>query len=198
MIVQLTGKLASKVPDHCVVDVSGVGYGVQLSLTTFSDLPEVGESLKLEIYTHVREDQLNLFGFSSTDEKNLFKKLISISGVGQRWPLEFFPVCQPHSLQPLSAMRTRSASPGYPELEKKLHERIIIELKDKMSIDSKDIAHTCGSELIAKRLDGAISALVNLGYKQQTAEEVLRKLKPSDDMQIEEIIRLALKELCRT
>jgi holliday junction DNA helicase RuvA len=198
MIVQLTGKLASKLPDHCIVDVSGVGYGVQLSLATFSALPEIGEVLKLEIYTHVREDQLNLFGFASPEEKDLFKKLISISGVGPKMALGILSGLPTTQLVKAIGSEDRDRLTKIPGVGKKTAERIIIELKDKISIDHSIITSTPGSELIANRLDGAISALVNLGYKQQTAEDCLKKLKPSEAAPIEEIIRLALKELCRS
>jgi len=198
MIVQLTGKLTSKLPDHCVVDVSGVGYGVKHSLTTFEKLPEVGESLKLFIYTHVREDQFNLFGFSSPEEKNLFKKLISISGVGPRMALGILSGLPTTELATAIHSEDKDRLTRIPGVGKKTAERIIIELKDKVFIDPSSINNSSGSDLINKKFDGTISALVNLGYKQQIAENVLRKLKLSDKFSIEETIRLALKELCKS
>lgn len=196
MIAILTGQLISKSPDHCIIDVNGVGYRVLVSLTTFADLPEPNSTLRLNIHTHVREDQLLLYGFSTIEEKNLFQRLISISGVGPKTALAILSGLSTNHL--VEAIRNEDLArlSTIPGVGKKTAERITLELKDRIA---KEMATVFAGETANRGslFEDAASALVNLGYQRPVAENALKKLKPSANIPIEELIRSALKELCR-
>ncbi|MFH0800586.1 MAG: Holliday junction branch migration protein RuvA [Pseudomonadota bacterium] len=195
MIAYLTGTLASKSPDHCVIDVGGVGYRVLVSLTTFSSLPEIGAKASVNVHTHVREDQLSLFGFATADEKTLFQRLISISGVGPKTALAILSGIPASDLVQAIAGEDRARLSTIPGIGKKTAERIIIELKDKLAREMPLAA--AGYSVRGRAYEDAVSALTNLGYQRAVAETALRKAGWSDNQPIEDSIRAALKELCR-
>ena len=128
MIALLTGTVSSKAPDHCVIDVGGVGYKVLVSLTTFGSLPEVGSTLSLQIHTYVREDQLELFGFSSPEERELFQRLISISGVGPKMALGVLSGLPPRELAEAIGNEDHVRLTRIPGVGRKTADRIIVEL----------------------------------------------------------------------
>ena len=198
MIAHLTGKLSSKAPDHCVIDVNGVGYRVTLSLSTFSALPGIGEPVSLTIHTHVREDQLTLYGFGTAEERSLFTRLISISGVGPKTALALLAgLSAAHLIETIGSedMARLATIPG---VGKKTAERIVVELKDKLARNMLAFSPSLSSSSSAGGMyEDALSALTNLGYHRSVAENALKKSGWSDKMRIEEGIRLALKELCR-
>jgi len=196
MIARLTGKLTEKSPGHCIIDVGGIGYEVCISLSTFSSLPEIDTLITLEIYTHVREDQLVLFGFADQPEKKLFKKLISISGVGPKMALGILSGLPVRDLVCAIGSGDSARISTIPGIGKKTSERIIVELKEKIARDI-DITGMDKAHPTTTINEDAISALTNLGYKQAIAESALRKIGSMDDMRIEEIIRSALRELNR-
>lgn len=196
MIAHLTGTLLAKAPDHCVVDVSGVGYSVHISLSTYASLPEIGTTSKLSIHTHVREDQLLLYGFATPEEKAIFQRLITISGVGPKTALSILsgiPVA--HLIEAIS-QEDRARLGTIPGIGKKTAERIIIELKDRLAKEFPGGALSPVSER-GRAYEDAVSALTNLGYTRPVADNALKKIKWSDTMAIEEAIKMALKELCR-
>lgn len=196
MISRLTGVLAHKAPDHCVIDVNGVGYCVNTSLTTFSGLPEMNDRVSLAIHTHVREDQLQLFGFSTPEEKALFQRLISISGVGPKMAIALLSGMPTIKLIEAIANGDCARLSTIPGIGRKTADRIVIELRDRIARDlGKFSTHV--SSAASNLLEDAISALVNLGYKRQVAECTLRKSGVTDAMRIEDVIRSALQELNR-
>lgn len=197
MIANLTGTLAAKSPDHCVIDVGGVGYGVHVSLTTFSTLPATGASASLAIHTHVREDQLILYGFATPEEKTLFQRLIAVSGVGPKTALAVLSGIPAGQLAQAIAGHDWARLATIPGIGKKTAERIIVELGDRILRDvPSSAAASAGTE--GHRLhDEALSALVNLGYARHVAERALGKIEWSSAPSLEEAIRSALKELCR-
>ena len=196
MIAQLTGTLVTKAPDHCVIDVNGVGYAVLVSLSTFAALPEAGERAKLVIHTHVREDQLLLYGFAAPEERLLFQKLIGVSGVGPKTALAILSGLPAGPLVEAISAEDRARLATIPGVGKKTAERIIVELKDRIA---KDVSFAspgpAGSR--GRMRDDALSALVNLGYPRTVADEALRNIAWTEGIPIEEAIRAALKELCR-
>lgn len=196
MIELLTGILVTKEPHHCIVDVNGVGYGVSLSLTTFAALPEVGGQIKLNIYTHVREDQFTLFGFATPEEKVLFQKLIGVSGVGPKTALAMLSGIPSNHLVEAISSEDKARLSTIPGVGKKTAERIIIELRDKIRKDVSIISPSFVSER-GRNYEDIVSALTNLGYQRGVAELALKKSGWSDEMSIEDSIRSALKELCR-
>ncbi len=194
MIVQLSGTLVQKEPGHCVVDVGGVGYGVQVSLTTFSQLPDAGKTLTLPIYTHVREDQLVLFGFATTKERMMFRKLISISGVGPKLALAVLSGLSPDDLASAVSASDSARLSNIPGIGKKTAERMIIELR---GIIPDGVEGSGGSGGTAELRNDTISALLNLGYTRGAAESALAKAKLEEGATLEETIRTTLKELCK-
>lgn len=196
MISQLTGILAAKTPDHCTIDVGGVGYGVSVSLTTFAKLPELGHQMRLAIHTYVREDQLLLYGFATDEERILFQKLIAISGVGPKTALAILSGLPAGHLIDAISTEDRARLSTIPGVGKKTAERIIIELKDRLARDTNLLASTT-LVLRGKLSKEVLSALINLGYPRTTAERALSKVHLVDEMPIEAAIKAALKELCR-
>lgn len=196
MISTLNGKMTFKAPDHCIIDVGGVGYMVSTSLTTFSMLPEVDEHLSLNVHTYVREDQLQLFGFISPEEKLFFQRLIAISGVGPKMALAILSGLPANELANSIISSDKARLFAIPGVGRKTAERIIIELKDKIS---KDIGSVYKTSVGAPTLvqEDAVSALVNLGYKKHLAESTISAIKNTENMKIEELIRMALRELNR-
>jgi Holliday junction DNA helicase RuvA len=194
MIVNLSGVLLEKEPGHCVIDVGGVGYGVRVSLSTFGQLPDAGKEVRLPIHTYVREDQLVLYGFSTTGERELFRKLISISGVGPKLALAVLSGLPPGDLVRAIGSGDAARLSSIPGIGKKTASRMIVELKG-MLPDDLGIGSASGARRSIR--DDAVSALMNLGYSKAHAESALDKVELTDDTKIEEAIRTGLKELCK-
>jgi Holliday junction DNA helicase RuvA len=195
MIAHLTGTLILKSADHLVIDVGGVGYSVTISLSTFAALPEIGSKLSINIYTHVREDQLLLYGFIAPEEKTLFQRLIGVSGVGPKTALAILSGIPANHLVEAIGGEDRARISSIPGVGKKTAERIILELKDRLLKEMSILSPS--TPMGRTQYNDAISALVNLGYQRSHAEGALSKIKWSDKMPIEDAIRGALKELCR-
>lgn len=195
MIGFLSGSIISKFPDHCVIDVGGVGYTVSVSLSTFAGLPEIGSQTKLLVHTHVREDILALYGFATEEEKSLFLKLIGISGVGPKTALAIlsgFPVAD---LVEAIGCENRALLSTIPGVGRKTAERIIVELKDRIARETP--SRTAPQSARGRLFEDVVSALTNLGYQRVVAESALKRAGWSDTMSIEDAIRAGLKELCR-
>jgi Holliday junction DNA helicase RuvA len=192
MIASLKGSLQSKKPEGLVIDVSGVGYHVAIPLCNLADIPELGDTVFLHTYTHVREDALQLYGFITEEDRSVFTKLISISGIGPKLGLTILsgmPVDRFVETVSNEDVALLSTIPG---LGKKTASKIILELKGKLpSLDSDD-GKTAKDHVHA---DDAISALVNLGYKKPVSEKAVQKGVSSGAESIEDIIREALKYL---
>ena len=192
MIASLKGIVQSKKPERIIIDVSGIGYHVNIPLCNLSDIPEPGNSVFLHTYTHVREDALQLFGFLSEEERSVFTTLLGISGVGPKLGLailsgmparRFVEAVQNEDVAMLSTI---------PGLGKKTASRLILELKGKLpSLDSKGAQLTKADSAS----EDAISALVNLGYKKPLSENAVNQAIKNGAESIEAIIREALKYL---
>lgn len=194
MIALLTGKIVSKTQEHCVLDVNGVGYQTSISLYTLSKLPALGESATLHIHTHVREDQLLLFGFADAMEKETFLQLITISGVGPKTALGILSGIPADSLSAAVQSEDVARLSSVPGIGKKTAQRIIVELKDKLS---KHLTLAgLNSVMNNSSVSGEVgSALVNLGYSPQAAEQALRKINGLEKLKLEDALREALKQL---
>jgi holliday junction DNA helicase RuvA len=193
MIALLTGRLKRKAPDHLIIDVAGVGYLVQVPLSTYNSLPELEEELTLQIHTHVREDALLLFGFLTEAEKNMFQLLMGVSGIGPKLALTIL------SSVPFSEfIRAVSSSDharlyAIPGIGKKTAGHIVLELKDKISQFSEYVAHDKQALPKIDHLEDAVSALISLGYKKGQAEDAIRKAHSKrTGLRVEELIREAL------
>src|SRR4051812_44867188 len=162
MIAFLRGRLISKKPNQAIVDVAGVGYDVAISVPTFSDLPGDGAEVSLHIHTHVREDAIALFGFMRGQEKQLFERLISVSGIGPKLAITILSGMAAEEM--VRAIRSNDVArlTKIPGIGKKTAERMVLELRDKLEpISAGDTPHV--STVLPVEED-VLSALVNLGY----------------------------------
>lgn len=200
MIGALSGRLAEKQPSRLVVDVQGVGYEVQVPLSTFYGLGDVGSDVSLRVHTHVREDALGLFGFATGLELQLFERLISISGVGPRLALAVLSGIEPPEL--IRAVRAGDVArlTKIPGVGKKTAERIGLELRDRLpaDLDAEGEAEEVGATEEDLRGD-VLSALLNLGYHRPLAERsVETALKGASSVEsFEQVLRQALRELAK-
>ena len=196
----LTGKIAEKTPVAVILDVNGIGYEVRVSLSTFSSLPNLGETVKLFTHFVVREDAQLLYGFATEEEREAFKLLISISGIGPKLAITLLSGVTLPELKRAIQEKNVPALTAISGIGQKTAERGIIELKDK--IGKAEIS--AGQELIHdasvsdQMVEDSVLALVSLGYTKQKAKDAIQKTlkamlgkKPS----VEEIIRAALKHV---
>ncbi len=202
MIGRLSGVLVESSPGRAVIDVSGVGYEVQIPLSTFYELPQAGDAqvVQLHIHTHVRAETLQLYGFASAQERRAFELLIAVSGVGPRMALAFLSGIGVEEL--ISAVHDddRARLQRIPGVGKKTAERVLLELKDRIGFDELDARRPATARTRAPRedpRDEALSALLNLGYARQTAlHAVVAALAESDDpATLETVLRSALRRL---
>jgi len=201
MIALLTGRLALKAPSYLALDVQGVGYEVFIPLSTYYNLPNVQDSLTLSIHTHVREDAIQLFGFSTPQEKDAFVLLLSVSGIGPKSALGILSALPVSDL--VSAIQSGDVEKleTVPGIGKKSAGRLVLELKDKL-IKLHPALVPSDAQLLKGRdveFDDALSALTNLGYRTSDAKEALKavqQLRPGP-LTLQELIRESLKKLAR-
>jgi Holliday junction DNA helicase RuvA len=203
MIGKLKGIVDSLGPDWAIVDVGGVGYHVVCSARTLAALPSVGEAATLAIETFVREDQIRLFGFASDAERDWFRLLITVQGVGTKVALAILSTLGPGDLARAIALDDKAMIAQAPGVGAKVAGRITGELKDKgaaITLADPALAHLAGA---ARAFEGpaadAVSALVNLGYAQAQATAAIAAAGRArgNGASAEELIRLGLKELAR-
>ena len=205
MIGKLKGIVDSYGEDYVILDVGGVGYQVHCSARTLQTLPASGEAATLSIETYVREDQIKLFGFPSDVEREWFRLLQTVQGVGAKVALSVLGTLKVSELANAVAMRDKAMVARSPGVGPKVAERIVTELKDKVpAFASVDIgaAHLAGSldeKRAPKPVTDAVSALVNLGYAQVQASAAVAAASRSagEGANTETLIRLGLKELAR-
>ena len=171
MIAHLRGKLIEKHPGQAVVEAAGVGYDVVVSVPTFAELPAAGAEVALHIHTHVREDALALYGFLRKEEKQLFEKLISVSGVGPKLAMTILSGL-PSAGEIVSAIRGNDLArmTKIPGVGKKTAERLVLELKDKLDTFGVAPAKAAAASPLE---EDVLSALVNLGYQRPHAERAV-------------------------
>jgi Holliday junction DNA helicase RuvA len=193
MIAHLRGTLLATSPGHAIVDCHGVGYDVTVSMNTFAQLPAAGSEVSLFIYTNVREDQIALFGFHQAEEKALFEKLLSVSGIGPKLAVNILGGMSTPDL--VAALRGADAArlTRMPGVGKKTAERMVLELKDKLA----EFGVAPAAPRSRNRLeDDVLSALINLGYQPAAASQVLEKLAPAHgSSSFEQLFRQALAQL---
>ena len=201
MIASLTGRLAFKAPTHLILDVHGVGYEVYIPLSTYYGLPNLSDNISLAVHTHVREDAIQLFGFLTSQEKDAFVLLTSVSGVGPKLALSILSALPVSDL--VSAIQSGDVEKltTVPGIGHKSASRLVLELKDKVGklqpgLGPVSEAPRQGQDAI---FDDALSALVNLGYRPQDAKEALKQVKKSntESIVLKDMIRESLKELAR-
>jgi Holliday junction DNA helicase RuvA len=199
VIALLRGTLLEKAPSRVVVDVAGVGYDVQVPLSTFYGLGEPGTNVTLRIHTHVREDALALFGFSTGLEQALFERLISINGIGPKLALAVLSGIEPADL--IRAIRQQDVArlTAIPGIGKKTAERIGLELKDRLPQLSPAAGPAPAAEDPEDQLrEDLLSALLNLGYQRAAAEKAIEKVtKAAPAAGFEQALRDALRSMMK-
>jgi Holliday junction DNA helicase RuvA len=205
MIGKLTGTIDSYGEDSVILDVGGVGYLVHCSSRTLQELPPVGGAVALAIETHVREDHIRLFGFLSAGEREWFRLLQTVQGIGTKVALAILSTLRPADLATAIAMRDKAAITRAPGVGPKVAERVVTELKDKapaLAVVDPAVVRLSGAiddrRAPAPVLD-AVSALINLGYAQpQAAAAVAAAVREAGDgADTARLIRLGLKELAK-
>lgn len=199
MIALLTGQLAYRSPEQIIVDVAGVGYRLRIPLSTFYALPESGQ-VQLQIHTHVKEDAINLFGFSSTTEKDLFILLISVSGVGPKLAITILSHIPTEDLALALSQGDIPRLIAIPGIGKKSAERLVLELQDKATAYAISASITATGSSTSTADDShkdALSALVNLGYKETLAKRALTNLQLAPGASLEDILKAALQVLLK-
>jgi Holliday junction DNA helicase RuvA len=171
MIAHLRGKLLAKHPNQAIVETAGVGYDVTISVPTFSDLPAVGTEVALHIHTHVREDVIALYGFLRSSEKQLFEKLISVSGIGPKLAVTILSGMASDEI--VGSIRGNDVArlTRIPGIGKKTAERMVLELRDKMPEAGPPAAPATPAMTAVE--EDVLSALLNLGYQRPIAEKAL-------------------------
>lgn len=203
MIGFLSGKILEKEANTVIVDVAGVGYEVTIPLSTFYELGDVGSDVSLRIFTHVREDALQLFGFKTTRERDLYLKLISVQGIGAKSGITMLSGMSADEI--VTAIRTNNLVrlTSIPGVGKKTAERMVIELRDKIGELSTGAAASASAVAGADGqpesiFDDALSALVNLGYQRNAAEKALQDAaKDGAEMNVQKLLRGALQKLAK-
>jgi Holliday junction DNA helicase RuvA len=195
MIGQLRGVLAGKRPNQVLVDVGGVGYLVQVPLSTFASLGELHTEVTLLIHTHVREDALSLYGFLSSREKHFFELLLSASGVGPSLALKILSGMSVEELVPAIRGGDLARLTRIPGVGRKTAERIVVELKDKLEAVAIEAERPAASSPAGVEAD-VVSALVNLGYDGRAAENAVSEGKrEAGATHFEKLLRAALQAL---
>jgi Holliday junction DNA helicase RuvA len=207
LIAHLSGTLLAKQPTSAIVDVGGVGYEVVIPLSTYYELGENGSQVQLRIYTHVREDALQLFGFKTARERELFLQLISVNGVGPSLAIKLLSGMNADEM--IASIRTNNlvrlvAIPG---VGRKTAERLVVDLRDKIAALSSPALE---EEFVAKAVaagelastesmrDDAMSALANLGYQRAAAEKAVKNaIDEGGDLSVEVILRRSLRSLAK-
>jgi Holliday junction DNA helicase RuvA len=202
MIANLKGTLIHKQPTLIIVDVQGVGYEVIIPVSTYYELGEVGSPVSLLVYTHVREDALQLYGFHTQREKELFTKLITVAGIGPKLAITILSGLSVTDL--VMAIRTNDLAKmvAIPGIVKKTAERLVVELRDKLAALSSEEAEAAYRVVSAVQAadeavkEDVISALVNLGYPRSVAERtVINVLAIESDHSMEWVLKQSLKRL---
>jgi len=201
MIAHLSGRLASKTPENIIVDVGGVGYEVHVPLSTFYILPDENQGVSLLVYTDVKEDSIRLFGFLTAKEKELFVKLITVSGIGPKLALNILSGIESDDLALAVNSGNIERICAIPGVGKKMAGRLILELKDKLKVDEQ--ATDTAKDLIENKemlFDDVVSALTNLGYKKNIVENNLSSLinkSENKNWTFENLLKASLKLLAK-
>jgi holliday junction DNA helicase RuvA len=196
MIASLTGMLTRKAADYVIIDVSGVGYEVFVPLSTYYRMPDEGVSASLHIHTHLREDMLALYGFSELAEKDLFLILLGVSGIGPKLALTILSSLSTEEIAAAIQSSDDQKLYAIPGIGKKTAARMILELKDKvkhLTTASVPAGHPRQADVDG---DDAVSALMNLGYKRNLAEDAVQLvLRSHPGLSVENLIREGLQAL---
>jgi Holliday junction DNA helicase RuvA len=199
MIARLSGILIEKSITQCIVDVRGVGYRIVVPLTTFYELPEIGQPVVIHIHTHVREDAINLYGFHAQEERAVFQLMISVSGIGPKLAINILSGIAAGELIQAVTKDDLKRLTSIPGVGKKTAERMILEMKDKAARFGRETVQP-GTVVVKtgdQVKDDALSALVNLGYKGSAVKEVIDRImrEAKDIPSLDRLLKQALQTL---
>lgn len=200
MIAFLRGRVADKQPNRVIVDIQGVGYDVHVPLSTYYEIGQPGADVALRVYTHVREDALQLFGFLTDLERQLFERLIGVSGIGPKLAVAVLSGIEPRELMVAIQRGDIVRLTAIPGVGKKTAERIVLELKDRLAqivapIEDPATETVAGADRVRTDL---LSALENLGYHRPQAEKAVdATLATAQEAPFEQALKGALRELTR-
>jgi Holliday junction DNA helicase RuvA len=203
MIAYLSGKLLEKEANSVIVDVGGVGYEVSIPLSTFYELGEVGDEVQLRIYTNVREDAIQLFGFHTARERDIYLKLISVQGIGAKSGIAMLSGMNADEIVAAIGTENLGKLTAIPGVGKKTAERLVIELRDKIGELAKGVpagtsAAAVGAIGAEDVYDDALSALINLGYQRAAAEKALQNARNEGvEPSVQKLLRAALQKLAK-
>lgn len=197
MIAQIRGHLIQKSPGSIIVEANGIGYQLFVSLTTFYDLPEFQQNVMLHTYTHVREDLLQLYGFSTPLEKELFQILISVSGIGPKLAINILSGISPSELVHSLGSRDMARLLSIPGVGRKTAERLLLDLQEKvLKIRSRGVYPQTVRPSADGMAEDVVSALVNLGYKRNQAEKAVESvLQQTPEITLEKALKESLRVL---
>ncbi len=202
MIAFVRGIIENLTEENVVIDVNGIGYNVKISAGTAALLPGLGEEVKLYTYTSVREDAFNLFGFLTRDELEIFKKLITVNGIGPKGGLSILSVMSADDIRFAVISGDAKMIAKAPGIGKKTAERVILDLKDKISLEDTLIHKDMSGSAVADNSDlentarnEAIEALTALGYSASDALRAVKSVQIDDGMDVEVILKQALKNM---
>lgn len=201
MYAFVKGRIDSLAEENVVLDTGGIGYNIKISSGTFAALPGIGEEVKLYTYTSVREDALCLYGFLSRDELEVFKKLITVNGIGPKGGLAILSAMSADNLRFAILSGDAAAIAKAPGIGKKTAERVILDLKDKISLEDtlihKEMQVVSAAEGAPeqKARNEAVEALTALGYSASDALHAVKSVSIEEDMDVETILKLALKNM---
>jgi holliday junction DNA helicase RuvA len=196
MIAHLRGRLLVKHPNQAIVETGGVGYEVTISVPTFSDLPAAGSEVALHVHTHVREDQLALYGFLRLAEKHLFEKLLTVSGIGPKLAITILSGMAADEM--VGAIRGNDVArlTRIPGIGRKTAERMVLELRDKLPTPAP--GQEVATPVMTPVEEDVLSALVNLGYQRAAAEKTLAvAMKSGKATSFDQLFREALGQLSK-
>lgn len=195
MIARLRGRLLEKKPNLALLDVQGVGYEVFIPVSTYYLLPDPPGETELSIYTHVREDVLALYGFRTRDEKRVFEKLISVSGIGPKLAITILSGLEASELAPAIRQNDVAKLTRIPGVGRKTAERLVLELRDKLfEVGAEKDAPSAG---LAPVEEDVLSALVNLGYPRQVAEKCVKAVDNRAGMAFDALLKSSLQRLVK-
>ena len=180
MIARIQGTLVCKTASYTIIDAHGLGYRIFVPLTTFYELPEIGQTVVLNVHTHVKQDAIHLFGFYTSEERELFQVMISVAGIGPKLAMNIMSGIAASELVKAVSAGDLGRLVSIPGVGKKMAERLILELKDKVrklgEMDERLTGEKAETADRSQIFDDALSALINLGYKEQIVKKVLDKI----------------------
>lgn len=199
MIAHLEGIIKSRAADHVVVSVGGVGYQVFVTPASIAQLPATLDAkIQFHIHTHVREDQITLYGFLTAHELQIFQRLLNVQGIGPKLALTVLAGLAPQDFVSAVVNDDLVRLNAIPGIGKKTAERIVLDLKDRLIKDGMVTLPVIAGGMAPSGIKGdVISVLLNLGYNRPEAERAVSRLRPKDDASISQLVKDALKEMSR-